>query len=130
MMYFSDCLFDMDAKQPELNYVQAGDYLIPDLKSPEESRLIGHWGRLHLEYLKEYHPIIYNNLVLSGELWTYLADINEQVQERMEVMIEQMKKAEGVTEALKAKNQMEWVQRMNSIRDRAEEMILDELMFN
>ena len=129
MMYFFDCHFDIGKKQPELNYVQAGDYLIPNLRLPEESRPIGHWGRLHREYLKEYHPIIYNNLVLSGKLWTYLADINEQGQERMEVMIEQMKKAEGVTEALKAKNQMEWVQRMNSIRDRAEGLILNELIY-
>lgn len=113
----------------ELNYIPAGDYYIPDLKLPEETRPIGHWGRLHREYLKEYRPIIYNNLVLSGKLWTYLADINEQAQERMEVLIEQMKDAEGVTEELKAENQLEWVRRMNSIRDRVEEIVLSELIY-
>ena len=128
MMYFSDCHFDMDAKQPELNYAQAGDYLIPDLKLPEESRPIGHWGRLHREYLKEYHTIIYNDLVLSGKLWTYLADINEQAQRRMEVLIEQMKVSESVTEELKAEDQMEWVRRTNSTRDRAEEIVLSEII--
>ena len=109
MMYYFDCHFDMDTKRFELNYVQAGDYFIPNLRLPEESRPIGHWGRLHREYLKEYRPIIYNQLVLSGKLWTYLADINEQAQERMDVMINQMKEAEGVTEKLKAEDQMEWV---------------------
>lgn len=113
----------------ELTYIPVGDYYVPDLKLPEETRPIGHWGRLHREYLKEYRPIIYNNLDLSGKLWTYLADINEQPQERLEVLIEQMKEAEGVTEELKAVDQMEWVRRMNSIRDRAEELILSELIY-
>ena len=113
----------------ELTYIPVGDYYIPDLMLPEETRPIGHWGRLHREYLKEYRPIIYNNLVLSGKLWTYLADINEQAQERMEVLIEQMKEAEGVTEELKAENQMEWVQRMNSIRSRAEEVVFAQFDF-
>ena len=79
----------------ELTYIPVGDYYIPDLMLPEETRPIGHWGRLHRECLKEYRPIIYNNLVLSGKLWTYLADINEQAQKRLEVLIEQMKEAEG-----------------------------------
>ena len=114
----------------ELTYIPVGDYYIPDLMLPEETRPIGHWGRLHREYLKEYRPIIYNNLLLSGKLWTYLADINEQAQERLEVLIEQMKEAEGVTEELKAENQMEWVRRMNGIRDRAEEMALNEILIN
>ena len=112
----------------ELTYIPVGDYYIPDLMLPEETRPIGHWGHLHREYLKEYRPIIYNNLVLSGKLWTYLADINEQAQERMEVLIEQMKDAEGVTEKQKEANQMEWVRRMNSIRDRAKEIVLSEII--
>ena len=112
----------------ELNYIPAGDYYVPDLKLPEESRPIGHWGRLHREYLKKYRTIIYNNLVLSGRLWTYLADTNEQAQKRMEVLIEQMKTTEGVTETLKAANQIEWVRRMNSIRDRAEEIIRNDMI--
>ena len=110
----------------EMNYILVGDYFIPDLKLSEETRPIGHWGRLHREYLKEYRPIIYNDLVLSGKLWTYLADINEQAQKRLEVLIEQMKAAEGATEELKAENQMEWVRRMNSIRHRAEDVIKKE----
>ena len=107
----------------ELTYIPVGDYYVPDLKLPEETRPIGHWGRLHREYLRECRPIIYNDLVLSGMLWTYLADINEQEQERLEMLVEQMKTAEGITEKLKAEDQMEWVQRMNSIRDRAEEIV-------
>lgn len=111
----------------ELTYIPVGDYYVPDLKLPEENRPIGHWGRLRRKYLKEYRPIIYNNLVLSGKLWTYLADINEQAQERLEVLIEQMKTAEGITEKLKAEDQMEWVRRMNSIRDRAEEIVRSDM---
>ena len=113
----------------ELTYIPVGDYYIPDLMLPEETRPIGHWGRLHPEYLKEYRPIIYYNLVLSGRLWAYLADINEQAQERLEVLIKQMKKAESVTEELKAKNQMEWVRRMQNISSQAEEAVLSELIY-
>ena len=113
-----------------INYIRSGDYFIPDLKLPEENRPIGKWGRLHREYLKEYHPIQYTNLVLSCKLWTYLADLNEQAQERLERIMQQMKEAEGVTERLKAADPMEWVQRMNSIRNRAEEIIREELIYN
>ena len=70
-----------------VNYIRTGDYLIPDLKQPEESRSIGKWGRMHRDYLKEYHPIQFNNLVLSGNLWTYLADLNKQAEQRMEMRI-------------------------------------------
>ena len=90
---------------------------------------MGRWGRLHKQYLEESHPIRYNRLVLSGELWTYLADMNEQAQNRLELMIQQMQQIEGVTEALKAQDQMEWVRRMNNIRNRAEEIIKAELIF-
>ena len=71
-------------------YIRSGDYFIPDLKLTEETRPIGKWGRMHRYYLKEYHPIRFNNLVLSGKLWTYLADLNEQAQQRMETLIAQM----------------------------------------
>ena len=84
---------------------------------------------MHREYLKEHHPIRFNDLVLSGQLWTYLADLNEQAQERLFLIVEQMKAAEGVTEELKAANQMAWVGAMNSIRNRAEEIILRELIY-
>ena len=112
----------------EIQYIRCGDYYIPDLKLPEEKRPIGKWGRMHREYLKEHHPIQYTNLVLSCKLWTYLADLNEQSQERLDRIMQQMKEAEDVNEMLKAADPMAWVQRMNSIQNRAEEIILQELI--
>ena len=114
----------------KINYIHSGDYFIPDLKLPEENRPVGKWGRMHRDYLKEYHPIQYTNLVLSCKLWTYLADLNEQAQERLEWITQQMKEAEGVTERMKAVDPMAWVQRMNNIRNRAEEIIREELIYN
>ena len=113
----------------KLNYIRCGDYYIPAIRLPEETRPIGRWGRLHREYLEEHHPIRFNDLVLSGELWTYLADLNEQAQNRLEIIIEQMKAAEGVTEDMKQHDQMAWVRAMNSIRNRAEEIILHEMIY-
>ena len=112
-----------------LEYIRSGDYLIPNLTLPEETRPIGKWGRMHREYLREYKPIQYNCLFLSGELWTYLADLNQQAQDRLERMIDQMKAAEGITEALKASDPMAWVQRMNNIHARAEEIVREELIY-
>ena len=112
-----------------IDYVLVGDYYIPDLKLPEENRPIGKYGSLHRAYLKEYHPARYSSLILTGELWTYLANLNEQAQERLDVIMEQMKAAEGVTEELKRTQQMEWVQRCNNIRSRAEEIIYAELVY-
>ena len=114
----------------KINYIRSGDYCIPDLKLPEENRPIGKWGRMHREYLKEYHPIQYTNLVLSCKLWTYLADLNEQAQERLDTIMQQMKETEGVTETMKAADPMAWVQSMNNIRNRAEEIIWEELIYN
>ena len=114
----------------EMQYIRMGDYFIPDLELPQESRPIGRWGRMRREYLREHKPIQYNCLLLPGELWTYLADLNEQAQEQLERIIQQMKTAEGVTEALKAADPTAWVQRMNSIRNRAEEIIREELIYN
>ena len=91
-----------------LHYTLEGDYYIPDLKLTEENRSIGRFGQLHRDYLKEQHPARYSYLVLSGELWTYLADLNDQAEERLDLIIEQMKAAEDVTEELKARNQIEW----------------------
>ena len=113
----------------EMQYIRMGDYFIPDLELPEEPRPIGRWGRMRREYLREHKPIQYNCLLLSGELWTYLADLNEQAQGRLERMIDQMKMAEGVTEELKAADPMAWVGAMNNIRNRAEEIILQELIY-
>lgn len=112
-----------------LEYIRSGDYFIPNLTLPEETRPIGKWGRMHREYLKEHKPIQYNCLLLSGKLWTYLADLNEQAQDRLERMIDQMKTTEGITETLKASDPMAWVGAMNSIRNRAEEIILREMIY-
>ena len=111
-------------------YELIGDYYIPVLTlSSEEQRPIGKWGRMHRDYLKEHRPILFNDLILSGRLLTYLADLNEQAKERLSLIIEQMKASEGVTEELKATDQMAWVGAMNSIRNRAEEIILRELIY-
>ena len=112
-----------------IDYILVGDYYIPDLKLPEENRPIGRYGRLHRDYLKQEHPARFSSLILTGKLWTYLADLNEQAEERLDLIIEQMKAAEGVTEELKAQNQLEWVDRMNNIRNRAGEIINSELIY-
>ena len=112
-----------------LDYVLVGDYYIPALRLTEESRPIGHWGRRRKAYLEEARPALYCSLLLSGKLWTHLADVDEQAQERLDLIMEQMKAAEGVTEELKARNQFAWVQHMNSIRSRAEEIIYAELVY-
>ncbi len=113
----------------ELNYICCGDYYIPDIRLPEENRPIGRWGRMHRDYIKEHRPILFNDLCLSGSLWTYLADLNEQAQKCLELIIEQMKASESVTEELKAADQMAWVGAMNSICNRAEEIILREMIY-
>ncbi|MBQ7344874.1 MAG: TnpV protein [Oscillospiraceae bacterium] len=113
-----------------INYIRSEDYFIPDLKLPEETRPIGKWGRMHRDYLKEHHPIQFNNLVLSGNLWTYLANLNEQAQQRMDTLIFQMQSTEDITEALKAADPMGWTQCMNNITARAEEIIREELIYN
>ena len=112
-----------------IEYTLVGDYYIPNIALPEENRPIGRWGRLHRDYLAQHHPILFNDLVLSGQLWTYLTDLNEQAQERLSLIIEQIKVSEGVTEELKATDQMAWVGAMNSIRNRAEEIILREMIY-
>ena len=111
----------------ELNYIRCGDYFIPDIKLQEETRSIGRWGRIYREYLRESNPIRFDDLCLTGELWTYLADLNEQAQNRLELIIEQLKASEGVTGELKATNT--WVGAMNSIRIRAEKIILREKIY-
>ena len=113
-----------------ISYIRSEDYYILDLKLSEETRPIGKWGRMHREYLKEHHPIQYTNLALSCKLRTYLADLNEQARDRLDRIIQQMKTAEGVTETLKAADPMLWVQQMNNIADRVEEIIREELIYN
>ena len=112
-----------------INYVLVGDYYIPMLTLPEENRPIGRWGRMHQKYLKENRHGYYSSLLLTGTLWTYLADLDEQAQERLDRIAEQMQVAEGVTEELKADDQLEWVRRCNSIRSRAEEIVRAELIY-
>ena len=116
-------------KKSGIDYVLVGDYYIPDLKLPEEKRPIGKYGRMHREYLRENKPVIFNDLVLSCQLWSYLVDINEQAQDRLQTIINQMQKAESVTEKMKEDNQWEWIQRMGSIHNRAEEIVLNELIY-
>ncbi len=112
-----------------ISYIRSGDYFIPELKLTEETRPIGKWGRMHRDYLKEHHPIQFNSLALSGNLRTYLADLNEQVQQRMDTLITQLKFAEGVTEALKASDPITWTQQMNNVVARVEEIVKEELIY-
>lgn len=111
-------------------YIRQGDYLIPCLTLPEEEqRFIGVWGQRHKRYLKEHKRTVYITLLTSGRLNSYLADIEEQTQERFERIVEQMKERQGVTEQLKAENQMNWVARMNNIQACAREIVDKEIIF-
>lgn len=114
-----------------LDYTLVNDHYLPNLTvaAPAEQHPTGRWGRLHKKYLEEHHPVRYNQLLLSGELGSYLATLDEQADEQLALIIRQMQEAEGVDEALKAADQLEWVRRMNSIRNRAEEIIKSELIF-
>ena len=114
-----------------LDYTLVNDHYLPNLTAtaPAEQHPTGRWGRLHKMYLKEQHPIRYNQLLLSGELSGYLAKLDKQAEEQLALTVQQMQESEGVTEALKAADQLEWVRRMNSIRNRAEEIIKTELIF-
>ena len=113
-----------------LDYVLAGDYYIPAIELPEDDdRPIGKWGRMHRAYLEEMNPLLLNHLILTGKLHTYLADLNEQAQNRCRLIIRQMAAAEGVTEDLKRLSQLEWVKAMNSIVNRAEESVKCELIY-
>ena len=111
-------------------YVQHGDYLIPDLTLPDaEQRPIGKYGRMRQAYLKEHHPGLYSHLILSGKLYEHLAEVERTCQERLVTMIPQMAKEQGVTEELKATDQLGWVGRMNEIQHSAEEIILAEIVY-
>ena len=111
-------------------YIRQGDYLIPYLTLPEEEqRFVGVWGQRHKRYLKEHKRVVYITLLTSGRLNSYLADIEEQAQEHFERIVEQMKQAQGITEQLKAENQMEWVRRMNNIQTCAREIVEKEIAY-
>ena len=111
-------------------YRQVGDYLIPNLALPDTGNYqIGKYGHMRRRYLKEHRQILYNNYVLEGTLSKHLAEIDQACNERMEIIVSAMSEQEGVTEALKAADQMEWVRRINSIHNRTEEIILTELVY-
>ena len=113
----------------KLTYHRCGDYLLPDLTIPDESVTLGKYGRMRKTYLKEHKPILYNVLLLSGKLTAHLVGVDAECRERLEILLPQMMRQEGVDEALKARDQMEWVRRMNSIQNRAEEILLNELVY-
>lgn len=114
----------------ELTYTKAGDYSIPDRALDDDAKYeIGIYGRMRQRFLEEHHPGVYNRMLLFGELWKHLAEIDAACHERMGFLIPAMAKQEGVTEALKATDQMEWVGHMNNIRNRAEEIVLHELVY-
>ena len=111
-------------------YERQGDYLLPCLTVPaEEEQLIGTWRQRHLDYLKQYRKVTYTNLLTSGRLNTYLADIDRQAQERSHRLIEDMKQAQGITERLKEENALEWTGRLNNIRACAREIVGKELIY-
>lgn len=113
-----------------LDYILVGDYYIPDIELPEcDERPIGKWGWMHRSYLEENNRIRLTDLILTGRLHTYLADLNEQAQERYLLIVRQMAKAEGVTEDLKRRSQLDWVKAMNGIASRAEEIIKSEMIY-
>ena len=114
-----------------LDYNLVNDHYLPNLTAaaPAEQHPTGRWGRLHKMYLKEQHPIRYNQLLLSGELSGYLAKLDKQAEEQLALTVQQMQESEGVTEALKAADQLEWVRRMNNIRNRAEEIVYNEIVY-
>ncbi len=112
-----------------ITYTQQGEYLLPDLKLPEQPKVeIGIWGKRHLQYLKNHHPIIYTNLLTSCKLTAYLVDIDEQAEDMFFRLVNQLAKQEGVTEQLKAENQMLWVRKMNNIRNQAKEIVNAEII--
>ena len=121
--YFTD-------EKTGINYTLQGDYYLPDLALPaEEQHPIGIWGQRHLRHIKQNRRVLYTNLLTSGKLNTYLADINLQAEEMFSRLVKQMAEREGVTEQLKADNQMAWVGRMNNIRSRATEVVNTDFIY-
>ena len=117
-------------KQPmEIPYKKVGDYYLPMFSYPAADRPIGRWGQMRRDYLKEHRPVYFSRLVLSGQFYIELAELDQQAQDRYELIIEQMKKAESVTEELKARDQMAWVGRMNNIAARAREIVMEEMLY-
>ena len=113
----------------KLTYHCCGDYLLPDLTVPDKPAVLGKYGRMRKTYLKEHKPILYNVQLLSGKLTEHLVSVDAECRERLETLLPQMMRQEGVDEALKARDQMKWVARMNHIQARAEEILLNELIY-
>ena len=114
-----------------LKYELIGDYyFIAGDEEPEDNRLIGRWGRMHEDYLKKNKRHVFDSMLMSGKFHSYLADIDKQAREMFDALVEQMKEADGVTEQLKAENQLEWVQRMGNIQQRAREIVCGELIYD
>ena len=117
-------------EQTGISYTLQGDYYLPDFVLPdEEEQSIGLWGQRHLRYIKQHRKVLYLNLLTSGKLNGYLADINKQAEDMLSRLVEQMAEREGVTEELKANSQMEWVARMNNIRSRATETVNHDIIY-
>ena len=115
----------------EITYTRKGDYLFPNLFLPEEKPVVlGKYGRLRKSYLKEHRPILFSSMLLSGTLDEHLSEIDRAAEDRLELITRQMAEHEGVTESLKTADQMEWVHRMNSIRNRAKEVVMSELIYS
>ena len=115
----------------KITYTQQGDFLLPDLKLPEQPKVeIGIFGKRHLHYLERNRKILYTNMLTKGKLTAYLADIDEQAENMFDQLVRQLAEREGVTEQLKANNQILWVKKMNSIRNRAEEIVNHELIYS
>ena len=112
-----------------LTYTKNGDYLIPDLKL-EETKPLGRYGRMRRDYLKEHRPVLFNAMMVSGKLYPHLNEIEQTMNRRLEQMMPELMQAAGVTEELKATNQMKWVGMMNNIRHSAEEIVLKELIYS
>ena len=114
----------------KLTYTQQGDYLIPDITIRQPRKALGHYGRLRKAYLQEFRPILFNELVLSEKLFEHCAEIDEAARNRMELIVPELVKRNGVTEQLKAENQMEWVRQMNACKAQAEEVVKFELIYD
>ncbi len=118
-------------EQTGISYTLQGDYYLPNLALPEQDdEPIGLWGQRHLKYIKQHRKMLYINLLTSGKLKGYLADLNEQAEDMFSRLVKQTAEREGVTEQLKADNQMDWIARMNNIRNRATEIVNNDLIYN
>lgn len=117
-------------EQTGIRYSLQGDFYLPDIKVPEENITLSKWGMMHKSYLEKHKKALFNSLLIKGTLYQYCADIEKQSQQMFETLVEQMKEKEGVTEQLKEQDQLEWVQRMGNIQQRAREIVCNEIIYN